>query len=1006
MRTLMLCLMGWMFGGVDLGVADEIRSVRTYREAYGATKGELKVDPGKELGRYPAVEPKEAVGTFKVKDGFRMELVAHEPGVRSPIAMSFDERGRMFVCEMIDYSEQRDEKPHLGRVSMLEDRDGDGFYESSRVFADDLPWPTGVIAAMGGIYVVATPNIWFLKDTDGDGRADVREKVFAGIGVGLKILNVQALANCPQWGPDNRIHVQSGNGNRGKLKCLKRPDLPELEIAGHDFWFDPLTYEFGLEPGGGQYGMSYDDFGRRFVCNNSDHLRFYVYDGRYAARNPFYKMPGSLASIAADGGAAEVFRISPDEPWRILRTRWRVSGVVPGAMEGGGRVSGYFTGATGTTVYRGDAYGSEFVNNTFTGDAGGALIHRKVITEDGVSLVGRRPVDETGVEFAASTDTWVRMVNFANAPDGCLYACDMYREVIEHPWSIPDEIKKHLDLTSGRDRGRLWRVAPVRGEWTRRANVDVGRLGMSELVEMLEHENGWHRDTASRLIYERQDRTAVPLLERMVRVSQSEVARLHALSALDGLRALSAEVLLKAMKDGSEHVRERALRLAEESEGEDLIGVVERVVVALRDEKPRVRMQAAFTLAEVGGEMVHAREMAKLLVADFEDDWVRSAVLSARPAQVAKILVEFEDGEVDGGALVMADLIRIVAAWADEARQVELVELVASRWADAEVIGALSEGLKHAGTSLFERDQGGSLAGVFGRAAEVVMDESVGEKERVGAVGLLGADGFERSGEVLGRCLTKGRPVALQVAAMRALGRYVDAEVAEMILREWQGYDVVGRAAAVGVLLERPEWVRVLLETMKDGESGLKAGMLSASQVQGLIGQRDETLAALAREVLAEVIPPSRVSVLAKFQGALDLKGDGVKGREVFVQRCFACHRADGLGVLVGPDLVTVKGRGRAGLMEAILDPAREVAPQYVGYVVETKEGQTLTGVIKEDGASGMTLLLMGGAEVVIPRSEVRRVSAAGSSFMPEGLEAGMSEQEMADLLTFIEGLR
>ncbi len=348
----------------------------------------LTVD-ARELPRFPAVEPRDAPATFQIKKGFHAELVAGEPLVTSPIAVSFDENGRMFVIEMRDYSEQRDEKPHLGRIRLLEDRDGDGKFERATIFADDLPWPTAVMWANGGIFVCASPDIWWLKDTDGDGRADVRELVFTGFNTGNPKLNVQALPNCFAWGPDNRIHMQTGSGNRGIISCPKRPDLAPQELAARDFWFDPQTFEFGFEAGGGQYGMSYDNRGRRFVCNNSDHLRLHVFDDRYAARNPFCPLPSPLASVAADGPAAEVFRISPDEPWRVIRTRWRVSGRVPGLVEGGGRVSGYFTGATGTTVYRGNAFGPEFVGNTFTGDAGGGLVHRKIIRPDGVSAIAR-----------------------------------------------------------------------------------------------------------------------------------------------------------------------------------------------------------------------------------------------------------------------------------------------------------------------------------------------------------------------------------------------------------------------------------------------------------------------------------------------------------------------------------------------------------------------------------------------------------------------------------------
>ena len=440
---------------------------------------EPPVDP-KDLPRIPATAPAEALKTFQVRKGFHLELAASEPLVASPVAMAFDENGRLFVVEMIDYSERRDEKPHLGRIRLLEDTDGDGRFDKSTVYADNLAWPTAVTCWNGGIFVATTPDILWLKDTKSDGKADVREVVFTGFAEGVARLNVQAMLNSFIWGLDNRIHgATSSNG--GNVRALKQPDAQPLDLRGRDFSFDPRTLTITSEAGGGQHGLSFDNRGRRFACSNSDHIRLYIYDDRYAGRNPFLALPPTLASIAADGPAAEVYRISPDEPWRIIRTRWRVGGVSPvGFVEGGGRVSGYFTGATGTTIYRGNAFPPEFLENAFVGDAGGNLVHRKVLKPDGVGMIADRAERELKAEFLASTDTWFRPVQFANAPDGCLYIADMYREVIEHPWSLPESIKQHLDLNSGNDRGRIYRVVPDDFKQPK-----LPRLGSATTVEQI-----------------------------------------------------------------------------------------------------------------------------------------------------------------------------------------------------------------------------------------------------------------------------------------------------------------------------------------------------------------------------------------------------------------------------------------------------------------------------------------------------------------------------------------
>lgn len=1001
------------------GAADGLKSRTSHAEAYGPTKNTVAVDPAKDLPRYPAVEPKKAAETWVMKDGFQMELAAHEPLVRDPIALCFDERGRMFVCEMIDYSEMRDVVPHLGRISMLEDKDGDGHFETASVFADNLPWPTGLIWSQGGLYVGATPDIWRFEDKDGDGRAEVREKVFTGFGTGLKILNVQGLMNSFQWGGDNRIHILAGGGNRGKIRCLKRPELPEIELGGRDFWFDPLTLEFGLEAGGAQYGMSFDNYGRKFGCSNSDHLQHWGYDSRYAGRNAGYSMPPARQSIAVDGGAAEVFRLSPDEPWRIIRTRWRIAGVVKGAVEGGGRVSGYFTGATGTTIYRGDAYGEEFVNNSFTGDAGGQLVHRKIIreAENGIDLVGERPQDERGVEFAASPDTWVRVVNFANAPDGHLYVCDMYREIIEHPWAVPDEIKKHLDLNSGNDRGRVWRITKsttAKDRPERRTRPALDKADTETLVKTLAHANGWHRDTAARLLYERQDKAALPQLAGLVESANAPLASLHALNVMSGLKGLTAQTLGSALAHADAHVRERACMLAE-----DYVQAVPEAADSLRplmlklaekDASRRVRFQALLSLGNLPQPATEA--VARVFAAasrqsnDAALGGLRPAVLGAPPALVSLVLQErLRTPEMNGADLL--PLFETAAASGTAKDRALLLDVLAGAGAANRTawLKAVATGLRKAGTSIAKADAGGRLDPVFAEAVKTVASTSAEEKSRLEAIELLALNmNAAREETLLGALSALGE--AAQEAVVTALMPRVSAHAA--LLAKWPVLKPTARQVLLTALVARDDSASLLLKSLSEPVSnpGVLPADLTATQVQALVKHKNTQVAELAKTALAAVIPPSREEVVKKFQPALALKGNAGAGGTVFMARCFACHVANGQGIEVGPPMTTVKTRGKDGLLTAILEPHKEVASQYIAYAVSTKDGQTLSGIIARDDAASMTLKMMGGAEVTLQRTNIQGSSSAGLSLMPEGLEQGLSAQDMADLLAFIEAVK
>lgn len=956
-----------------------------------------------DLPRVPPTELRDVQKTFHTKPGFELQTAAAEPNVIDPIEACFDENGRMFVVEMRDYSERRDAQPHLGRIRLLEDRDGDGVFEHSTVFADDLPWPTGVICYDGGIFVLATPDLLYIKDTNGDGKADVRRVVFTGFGIERESLNVQALANCLRWGMDNRIHGQT-SGNGGQVRRADASDAKPLTLNGRDFLFDPRTLDFAAEAGGGQYGMSFDDHGRRYVCSNSRHIMTFMYDAKYAERNRFFDMPSPLVDIPVDGPAAEVYRTSPEEAWRVIRTRWRVTGVVEGLIEGGGRSSGYFTGATGITIYRGDAWPADFVGDAFVADVGSNLVHRKQIHVDGVQPVAERPADEQTVEFLTSRDLWFRPVELVNAPDGCLYLCDMYREVIEHPWSLPENIKKLLDLNSGNDRGRIYRIAPV--GFKPRPAPRLGSASTGQLVATLESKNAWHRETAARLLFERQDKTAVPLLESIQTRSSSSLARLHALHALGALDALTKENVLTALSDSDAFVREHGIKLAERFIVDGQVPAIlwSRLQSMTYDPAANVRFQLAFTLGDLS---VPGRldDLATIARRDSGNPWIRDAILSSLATGAGDVFRELTADAMyrdsSGAHVFLPQLAALVGAQnqADESRRVlaflgSLDEPVMK----FSMTAAFSDGLNRAGKSLAKMgpEANALLVAASGAAANSMLAEAA----RLPAIRLLADLDYADASEPLFRLIAGNDWLNVRLEALATLAKFTAPAIGTRLAEHWRSLPSRLRSEVLTVLLARPDRARALVQAIQAGE--IYPNALSSTQTHRLRTHRDAEIRSLANRVLVVSESASRQQLIDRYSPAISQKGDEAHGRKIYEERCISCHRSGGEGSALGPDFVAIKTSGKEKLLTNIIDPNREVRPEYAAVTVDTKDGSNRMGLVVNETASAITLRQAFGREDVIARADIIKQDSPGQSLMPEGLEQNLSIQDMADLLDYI----
>src|SRR5437870_3273130 len=331
---------------------------------------QLKGDALKEaLTPIPPTEPAEALRCLEVMDGFSVEFVAHEPLVLDPVAAVIDENGLMYVAEDADYPYRPAAgEPPKGRIRLLKDNDGDGFYEESHLFAEGLLWPAGIAPWKGGVFVTAPPDIWYLKDTNGDGKADIKEKVYTGFGTG----GSQYIVNNLQWGLDHKIYA-SVAGNGGFVRRADRPDEAPVPVSHKDFRFDPVTREFEAISGGEQFGNTFDDWGNRFLCSQDTPVYQVVFPERYLARNPLLAVPGTTKRLVPAG--APIFRTSPIEAWRAIRSSRRLL-AQKGSPDASGVSHHVLDGVAGSTIYRGGAFPERLYGNIFSGDAQNNLVHQ------------------------------------------------------------------------------------------------------------------------------------------------------------------------------------------------------------------------------------------------------------------------------------------------------------------------------------------------------------------------------------------------------------------------------------------------------------------------------------------------------------------------------------------------------------------------------------------------------------------------------------------------------
>lgn len=572
--------------------------------------------------RYPGpMTPDESMKTFHFADSFKAELYAAEPLVADPVSMIFDEQGNAYVVEMAD-ANMPDSLKGKGRIVMLKDVNGDGRADTSIVFAEGLKEATSILPWKGGLIATAAPNILYLKDTTGDGKADLKEVLFSGFFQDNDEAQITSLV----FSVDNWIYANN-DGEPGEVASHRNPDAPKLSMQGADFRFRLDRNEFERTTGPGQFGQAIDDWGHRFFTKNSLHIQQVVFPWRYLNRNPY--LPASTRSAIKNISDHDpiMYQLTPAPYWRAERTDRRNKEYQENHLDRVEYAKDHFTGASGGTFYGGDAFGKAYYGNIFTGDVSGNLVHRDILAQptdhNDPFYTAKRGTGEEKQEFLASTDTWFRPTSFAVGPDGDLYVVDMYRQHIETPVSIPEDLQTDMDFAAGSDKGRIYRIVPAAAGAYKKTSPDLYTMSSADLVKQLASPNQWSRIHAHKLLIERQDKSVIADVKNLFTQSPDPRTRLEALYLLDGLGALNAEMVNQALKDPESGVRENAAILSERYA--QCLPQLEKLV---NDSSARVAFQATLSLGQFKGNGV-VSTLADVVEARGQNSWFRAAVLSA-----------------------------------------------------------------------------------------------------------------------------------------------------------------------------------------------------------------------------------------------------------------------------------------------------------------------------------------------------------------------------------------